>query len=356
MPTKDDLKNIVPDFGVKIKGSDLSDEAKVDLIALAVHEDLNIAGMFTVQFMNGGMAGKAVTWSDSDLFEIGNEVEIQMGYVGNLKSLICGEVTGLEPEFCPGEIPLLTVRGYDCRHRLMRGRHTRTFIEMKDSEIVKEIAGDCGLSVEAKDSQVTLDYVLQNNQTDLDFLNDRARRIGYEVMVEDRKLGFQPRQNTEQEILTLEPNLDLIEFYPRLNALEQVGQTEVYGWDPVNKEAIIAQATDKDLSTKMGGSLSGPAAGDKGFKNASLPSVTQPVASKAEADQIAKGQINSMALGYISGEGICVGCPDLRAGKVIKIEGLGKRFSGLYYVTSTRHAFTPARGYLTNFTVKRNAS
>jgi len=356
MPTRDDLKNIVPSFGVKVNGRDLADAAKVDLISVAVHEDVALPGMFTVQFMNGGMAGKAVTWSDSDLFEVGNEVEIQMGYVGNLKSLICGDVTGLEPEFCPGEIPLLTVRGYDCRHRLMRGRHTRSFIEMKDSQIVDKIAGERGLSADTKDSTVTLDYVLQNNQTDMDFLNDRALRIGYEVMVEGKKLIFRPRQNSEQAVLILDPDLDLIEFYPRLNALGQVGQTEVYGWDPAKKEAILAQATAKDVSTKMGGSLSGPAAGDKGFKSASLPSVRQPVSNKAEADQIAKGQINSMALAYVSGEGICIGCPDLRAGKVIKIEGLGKRFSGLYYVTSTEHAITPAQGYRTNFTVKRNAT
>ena len=46
----------------------------------------------------------------------------------------------------------------------------------------------------------------------------------------------------------------------------------------------------------------------------------------------------------------------LAAGKVIKIEGLGRRFSGLYYVTATSHTYTPAAGYRTAITVKRNAS
>ena len=63
-----------------------------------------------------------------------------------------------------------------------------------------------------------------------------------------------------------------------------------------------------------------------------------------------------MALAYISGEGLCIGRTDLRAGKVIKIEGLGRRFSGLYYVTATRHTYTPAAGYRTAITVKRNAT
>jgi len=350
------LQKLVPGFGAKINGRDLPDGAMGDLIAVSVSEDIYVPSMFTLQFTNGGMAGETATWSDDDLFEPGSEVEIQMGYQDHLESLIKGDITGLEPEYCATEVPLLNVRGYDRRHRLMRGRRTRSFLEMKDSEIVKKIASDQGLSADVVDTEVTLDYVLQHNQTDMEFLNDRARRIGYEVTVEDKKLYFRPHQNDMQEVLTLDPETDLIEFYPRLTAMAQVGQTEVQGWDPTTKETITAQATAKDVTSKMGGSVSGPAAADSEFDSASLPRVDWPVFTKAEADQIARGQLNRMALAYIGGEGVCIGCSDLRAGKVIKIDGLGKRFSGLYYVTSARHAYTPARGYRTAFSVKRNAT
>ena len=47
---------------------------------------------------------------------------------------------------------------------------------------------------------------------------------------------------------------------------------------------------------------------------------------------------------------------DLRPGKVIKIDRVGKRFSGQYYVTAVAHRYTPHRGYQTHFTVRRNAS
>lgn len=57
-----------------------------------------------------------------------------------------------------------------------------------------------------------------------------------------------------------------------------------------------------------------------------------------------------------AGEGVCDGRTDLRAGTVVKIEGLGERFSGLYYVTSTTHSYTLKYGYRMAFTVRRNAT
>ena len=67
--------------------------------------------------------------------------------------------------------------------------------------------------------------------------------------------------------------------------------------------------------------------------------------SQAEADAMAKGQFNEMALSFISGDGICAGETGLQAGSVIKMEGLGKRFSGNYYVTTATHIYDTRQGY-----------
>jgi phage protein D len=41
---------------------------------------------------------------------------------------------------------------------------------------------------------------------------------------------------------------------------------------------------------------------------------------------------------------------------VVKLDGLGKRFSGPYYVTQASHVYDAAEGYTTRFTVRRNVS
>ena len=88
---------------------------------------------------------------------------------------------------------------------------------------------------------------------------------------------------------------------------------------------------------------------------AALIEVGRPVSSQAEADQIARGLFNRMALELIAGEGACNGRADLRAGTVIGLSGLGKRFSGSYYVTRAIHRYIADRGYETRFRVRRTA-
>jgi phage protein D len=351
-----DTESLVPTIEVLIKGARLPLKAETELISLRVSEDLELPGMFTLVLVNWDPIKGQVTWSDSDLVDVGNQVELQMGYKNRLKLLMVGEITGLEPEFSTDALPTLVVRGYDLRHRLLRGRKTRSFTKMKDSDIAGQIAREQGLTGQVKDSKVKLDYVLQANQTDLEFLQDRAGRIGYEVVVENKTLHFRPHQNKSQKVLTLKWEEDIIEFTPRLNTMNQVGKVEVHGWNYKQKKTFIGQAAAGSETTTMKGSTSGPKKVNKAFGKATHVIVSESVCSQAEADQIAMGQFNDMALAYITGEGICAGQPDLRAGKVIEIAGVGKRFSGLYYITSTNHTYSQEQGYRTEFSVRRNAT
>lgn len=354
MPPTDALQ--LADYRIKVNGVSLPQKARDDIIALAVSEERDLPGMFSLRLHNWDPEHQRVTWADDDLFREGSEVSIQMGYRDKLDTLMQGEITGLELVFVAGDPFTVTVRGFDRLHRLLRGRHTRSFTAMSDSMIARNIASEAGLSASVQDSKVTHDYVLQHNQTNLAFLQDRARRIGYELAIEDKKLHFQPSQHNKPSAVTLSPSEDIIEFYPRLSTLTQVGQVEVRGWDPAQKEALSAQAgVGKEISL-MAGKTSGPQAANSAFGKSSSAAVSQPVFNLAEADQIAAGRFNDMALAYIGGEGLCHGRTALRAGKVVELTGLGKRFSGLYYVTATVHSILPGQGYRTRFWVQRNAT
>ena len=139
--------------------------------------------------------------------------------------------------------------------------------------------------------------------------------------------------------------------------MAQVGEVVVRGWDLTKKQAIVGKASAGQEETLMGGITSGPRAASKAFSKTSGVITQHPLSSKAEADQIALGQLNAQALAYISGEGRCSsGYPEVRAGEVLKITGAGRRFSGLYYVASTIHTISAGQGYTTSFTVRRNAA
>jgi phage protein D len=338
---------------VLIDGAPLPNEATAHLIEVAVDEDVSVLSLFALRLAEADDLRSPFRWVDDEkLFAIGNEVEVRFAHAGAMIKVMTGEITALEPDFAAGGRPSLTVRGYDRRHRLQRGRKTRTFVQRKDSDIAAQIAGEAGLAAQATDSRVVLDYVLQNNRTDLELLQERAAQIGWEVVVEDQTLFFRPAGNAGSEALNLTLYEDLSEFSPRLSTAGQIGKVTVRGWDPKNKQSI--ESTADRLDTRMGGRQSG-AELVAAFGAAALIEVERAVMSQAEADQIARGLFNRTALELIVGEGACNGRADLRPGKVIGLRGLGKRFSGSYYVTRAIHRYTADRGYETRFQVRRTA-
>jgi phage protein D len=322
---------------------------------ICIDEEVGLPSMCTIE-LAAGDAENETAWIDEGPFVIGAAVEIELGYGDTTEPLIVAEVTGLEPVFIRGGRPSLTVRGHDRRHRLLRGRKTRSFVQQKDSDIASTIATGAGLTVRAEDSQVVHDYVLQMNQSDLEFLQERASRIEYEVVVEGETLHFRPVQNAQGEALTLTPDDDLQEFYPRLSTMGQLSEVELRGWSPKDKKEILAKAKSGDEVSTMGGSETGAAMAESAFGAGSALVSNVPVLTQAEADQIAAGRFNSSVLELISGDGVCNGRAELRVGKVIKIDGVGARFSGQYYVISASHRYTSRFAYQTHFVVRRNAA
>ena len=185
---------------------------------------------------------------------------------------------------------------------------------------------------------------------------ERARLIQYEVVVYDKKLSFRPVQNDGSAVLELHMDDHLLEFYPRLSAARQVSEVSVRGWSPVEKKEILSTAQAGTESSKMGGTDNGSKIIEQAFGSIVDVLSARPLMAQAEADQIAKATLNQKALSLIEGEGLCLGRTDLRAGKVIKIADIGKRFSGQYYVTTALHHYAAQGGYHTRFQVRRNAS
>ena len=157
------------------------------------------------------------------------------------------------------------------------------------------------------------------------------------------------------ETLVLRREIELLEFYPRSTTMNQVADVTVRGWDPKQKKEFVAKSQAGDVRPSLG-ATSGPAAMQRSFAGARSLTARSPVSSQAEADKVAAGLLNEMALCHVTGDGVCIGRPDLRPGRLVKIEGIGQRFGGLYYVTSTEHAYSKGRGYRTAFSVKRNAT
>jgi phage protein D len=343
----------LPDFSIRVNGSALPAAARADFRSVTVQEDLQALSMFTLELHNWDDVKLQVSWSDARQFAVGNEVEIWLGYVGDLHKVMVAEITSLEPVFTSDQPPLLLVRGYDHRHRLARGRKTRTFAQMKDSAIASQIAREAGLRAQVDDTKVTLSYVIQGNQSDWGFLQRRASLIGYEIYVKDKVLHFRRPKPEAPPAGKLSLGEDITEFSPRLSSLTQATEATVRGWDIKEKKPVVASQRQV---TGSGGQTTGPAAARRAFGSASVAFLGQRARTRAEADPVAQGQFSMMAMAYVEGDAVAHGRPQLQAGTVVDIAGAGQAFSGPYYVTSVTHTMTAENGYQTSFTVQRNAA
>jgi phage protein D len=344
---------VIADVTVSVNGTVLPEAAWVDLRSVIVQEDLRALSMFTLEFNNWDDSTQRITWSDSLLFAPGNEVQIWLGYGSDLHPVMLGEITSLEPVFGGGQQPLLVVRGYDHRHRLARGRKTRTFVQMKDSAIAAQIAREAGLHPQIDDTKTTLGYVIQSNQSDWEFLRRRASLIGYEIYVRDKALYFRWPRFADPPDSQLSIGKEITEFSPRLSTLNQPSELSVRAWDVMEKRAIVAaQRTLPGFS----GRPSKTWMTSQAFGPASVTVLGQPARNLAEASSIARGQFSTQELAFIEGHLATSGRPQLRAGTVVDISGAGRRFSGPYYVTSVTHSMTPDHGYLTTCTVQRSTA
>ena len=146
----------------------------------------------------------------------------------------------------------------------------------------------------------------------------------------------------------LEYGKSLIQFQPNLTTANQVGKVTVHGWNATRKRKISETVTRDQIEIKNEGKGRGQFDIENAFGDREEVITEPPVESKAEAKRVAKDTLRKIVKDMIKGSGSTLGLPELRAGSILMIDGLGERFSGRYYVTATTHTINDS-GYVTQF-------
>lgn len=287
---------------------------------------------------------------DSNDFDIGREIRVEMGAGKKLKPVFDGEVVGLEMEPSYHGAMVLVVKAYDKSHRLHRGRKTRSFVQITDSDIAKKIAQEVGLRPDVESTSEVYDYVIQDNRTNYHFLRERAERIGFSVWVGDGKLHFRKAAADQGQAIALEWGKTLQKFHPALSAGRQVNEVVVRGWNVKEKKAIVGRATQGQNEAKIGQAKSGSDTAKSAFGSASAVVVHRPIRTQAEADALAQALCDELSGVFIQADGETTGTPELFPGKQVESKNVGKRFSGKYFVTSVVHSISNDAPYKTYFT------
>lgn len=344
---------------IDVDGVQLDETLERFVEEVLVDEQLELPAMFAITLHD---STKDIL--DRSGLRIGAEVEISA--VGQRSrqplSLIQGEVVSIDCEY-DGTGQRIVVRGYTQTHRLHRGRRTRTFINVTDSDIVQRIAEEAQIELGPIERTWTVyEHVAQANESDWEFLVARARAIGYEMSMVDGKLTFGPPRESseapgEAEVdLETEPTdprqlvfgKNLLSFHGRLSAAEQVGQVEVRGWNTQRKEPVVTTAPAKTGAATL--ELADPETMAGFFGRQSFVAVNRPAVDDPEAQVIAKAIADRIGSAFAEADGVARGAPELRAGAAVSISGVSEDFSGDYVLSHARHLID-GDGYHTHFTI-----
>ncbi|MEH2394428.1 MAG: VgrG-related protein [Nostoc sp.] len=349
---------------IEIDGEKVTDQLVLDMLQVTIEESLHLPAMFTLVIYNRYAPThnepEIKPWQHDPLFEIGKKVKVGFCSSTTLdpdfkeeieKILIEGEITGMEVNFEKDNRADIIVRGYDFSHRLHRGRYNRAFENQTDSDIFTQIVEEVGIETgNVDESGEAHEYVFQENQTNMEFLRERAARIGFELFMSDGKMNFcQPESEGD---LALKWGDNIKQFRVRVTSAEQVNTVKVRAWDYTQKEPIIETATKETQLTETGNKLgSSTSNAFPNLKSSEMTVVNKPVASAKEAEIMAQALCDELGGEFVYADAQAEGNPDIRPGQVINLENMGDRYSGKYYVTDTRH-FMEGRVYKTDFSVR----
>ena len=343
-------------FVVEVDGTKLPADIAELLTSAYVDSSLRLPDAFMLRFRD---PNRIVV--EKSKVKMGSTVNITLAstQTETPEKLISAEVTALEAEIgSPGSFTI--VRGYDPAHRLFRGRHTKSYTQATASDAVTQVAQRAKLPAGQIDSSKTVfDHLGQFGQTDWEFLDGLAKRIGFELTMRENKVDFRPREEAKSapaqdtgktNPLVLRLGSDLLRFRSVITAAEQVAEIEVRGWDVAQKRKIVSTVPAGTKSVEL--PTMKPADMAKPFGDPKYVASDVAYRTQSEADTAAKALAEDIGSSFAEIDAVARGNPKLRANVGIKIENAGEPFDGKYTITAARHRYDPTHGgYTTAFSV-----
>jgi hypothetical protein len=371
-----------PQFTVQIDGGNLPAGMRGSISSLTYTDGIEGADSVEITFADPGLQ-----WLDSPLLAVDQSFTLSIGYTPDpLEKVFVGEITGVEPSFPNTGMPTIRVTAHDFLQRLTHGKVDRAFyIQIPETvtiplpdPVVTSLISASNLLIPDQDpigaalsTLMTLASFIaaptepqkwiraQQGQSDFEFLSAIAKENGWEMYIDHTLnpqgyvLRFQFLIQDYSPSLTLQWGQSLMDFTPRLTTVGDVFGVSARVWvASLQLEFVIVVSWDYDRAAFN--LMIYPGLGDLnlllGQKASQTISIKPTGFGNALRDILSEllPRLNNR----LTGSGSTIGNPQIKAGKVVNLLGLGGQFSGLYRITSATHTFDGS-GYRTGFKVRR---
>jgi phage protein D len=374
-----------PEFRVAFDGVAAPSALRACVMSASVQ-----TGLEGVDRLELTLANENLRWLDHPLLKLDRVVAFSLGYAPDVpEQIFVGEIVGLNPAFPASGTPTLNVIAQDHRHRMQRGNRTRWFavsvpqygnLPIPDGAVAALVAAEQGmipifdpvaaaLAVLVGGAQVAIamdepdsgQRVIrqQLGESNFDFLGRIARENGWETVVDHggpaggfQLRFFSPADRLEPD-LTLKWGRDLVDFTPRITTVGQIASISLPIWVPALKTEFSVsvgwdwdrQSLDISISPGYGMPVS------TGDEEEEFTFLGHPV-TLTDAPRAILGELLPRLNRRLTAGGSLMGESRLRTGGVVRIEGVGEQFGGLYRTTSVTHT-VDAGGWRTAFDARK---
>jgi Rhs element Vgr protein len=329
------------EFLVKVEGQAVSRTHQ--LIAATVVHSVNRISSARLVYLDGDAASGDFPLSSSGTFAPGRAIEILAGPADRPISIFKGVVIAESVKVRRSGAPELVV---ECRHQAVKltvGRKSACFFAQTDADIASSILDAAGVAAEVESTAVVHPQQVQIRATDWDFLLARAEANGRLVFTEGDKVIIKAPAMGSPAV-TLLFGATLLELDAEIDARSQWSAVKGVTWDPAEQAVLEREANDPGVSGP------GDLASDDLARVIGLPvrALGHAALTADEAQAWADAEWLKSRLSKVSGRAKCEGMATVKPGDVVRLSGVGARYSGDVFVTGVRHDSDPAMGWKTH--------
>jgi Rhs element Vgr protein len=319
-------------FTVKVDGTDIDPATNVGNII--VQKEYNKIASATLILLDGEVSEQDFTVSNSAVFIPGKEVEFFAGYHSEESSIFSGIIVSHALKIRKNKPSQLIIECKDKAIHMTGTRNSHYFAEMKDSEIIEEIASNYPLTTDIEASEVSHFEMVQYQSTDWDFILSRAEANSKLVNTEDGLLKVSTPNLGQTAVLDLNYGSTLMEFEASMDARNQIPASKSASWDYTTQAMIEEDGTDPAL--QEAGNLSASEL-SKVNEYEQLNLKHSGKVSDQELKAWSDAKFYRSRLAKILGRARCQGFAGIKPGTLIGFSGVGERYNGNHLVTAVRH-------------------
>jgi Rhs element Vgr protein len=319
-------------FKIKVGGNAIKPEYKVTSIDIGkVYNKISYA---RITLSDGDAAVQKFAISDSDDFKPGVEIDIQLGYHSEDETVFKGIITGHGVRVRNEKGSFLVIEARDKAIKLTGSRKSAYFYELKDSEIIEQLASGAGLQTDVEATGVKHKEMVQYHVSDWDFLLARAEACGLLVHTDDGKLIAKKADTSGEIALQLEFGATILEFEATMDAETQVKAIKSKTWNFSDQELVETEGSNPSVTGN--GNLDSDVLADvMGIDP--LPLLHPGKFEEQELKDWIDARTVRHKLARICGHARFQGLGSMKPGQMIDLKGVGDRFNGKAFVTGVRH-------------------